>query len=75
MRRQMFTLGLVVSVISSTPFAQAPQEPHETISRDVYFKIRSEAASAVYHLAMRDEKLPRFSKDQMPALPGTNPTQ
>ena len=27
-------------------------------------------AAAVYHLAMRDEKLPRFSKDQMPARPG-----
>ena len=32
-------------------------------------------ASAVYHLAMRDEKLPRFAKDQMPALPGATPTQ
>lgn len=28
-------------------------------------------ASAVYHLAMRDEKLPRFSKEQMPSLPQT----
>ncbi len=27
-------------------------------------------AAAVYHLAMRDEKLPRFAKDQMPAHPG-----
>ena len=27
-------------------------------------------AAAVYHLAMRDEKLPRFAKDQMPARPG-----
>ncbi|MBP7777082.1 MAG: M20/M25/M40 family metallo-hydrolase [Acidobacteria bacterium] len=27
-------------------------------------------ASAVYHLAMRDDKLPRFAKDQMPARPG-----
>jgi Zn-dependent M28 family amino/carboxypeptidase len=32
-------------------------------------------ASAVYHLAMRDEKLPRFPKDQMPPLPGAAPTQ
>ncbi len=32
-------------------------------------------ASAVYHLAMRDEKLPRFSKEQMPALPATTTTQ
>jgi carboxypeptidase Q len=28
-------------------------------------------AAAVYHLAMRDEKLPRFTKDQMPAPPVT----
>jgi len=28
-------------------------------------------ATAVYHLAMRDEKLPRFTKEQMPALPST----
>lgn len=27
-------------------------------------------ATAVYHLAMRDDKLPRFAKDQMPARPG-----
>lgn len=27
-------------------------------------------AAAVYHLAMRDEMLPRFAKDQMPAKPG-----
>jgi carboxypeptidase Q len=27
-------------------------------------------AGAVYHLAMRDEKLPRFTKDAMPARPG-----
>ena len=26
-------------------------------------------ASAVYHLAMRDDKLPRLTKEQMPALP------
>jgi Zn-dependent M28 family amino/carboxypeptidase len=32
-------------------------------------------ASAVYHLAMRDEKLPRFPRDQMPALPAPTPTQ
>jgi Zn-dependent M28 family amino/carboxypeptidase len=28
-------------------------------------------ASAVYHLAMRDEKLPRFSREQMPQVPAT----
>lgn len=27
-------------------------------------------AAAVYHLSMRDEKLPRFANDQMPARPG-----
>ena len=27
-------------------------------------------ASATYHLAMRDDKLPRFAKDAMPARPG-----
>jgi hypothetical protein len=32
-------------------------------------------ASAVYHLAMRDEKLPRFSKEQMPPLPGATTSQ
>jgi Zn-dependent M28 family amino/carboxypeptidase len=31
-------------------------------------------AAAVYHLAMRDEKLPRFPKDQMPALPNAPTT-
>ena len=31
-------------------------------------------AAAVYHLAMRDEKLPRFTKDQMPALPAATTT-
>jgi hypothetical protein len=31
-------------------------------------------AAAVYHLAMRDEKLPRFTKDQMPALPTATTT-
>jgi carboxypeptidase Q len=30
-------------------------------------------AAAVYHLAMRDEKLPRFSKDAMPPKPGATP--
>ena len=32
-------------------------------------------ASAVYHLAMRDEKLPRLTKDQMPRLPGSTTSQ
>jgi hypothetical protein len=32
-------------------------------------------ASAVYHLAMRDEKLPRLTKEQMPPLPRATTTQ
>ena len=32
-------------------------------------------ASAVYHLAMREEKLPRLTKDQMPTLPRATTTQ
>jgi carboxypeptidase Q len=32
-------------------------------------------AAAAYHLAMREEKLPRFTKDQMPALPSATSTQ
>jgi hypothetical protein len=32
-------------------------------------------ASAVYHLAMREEKLPRLTKEQMPRLPSTTTTQ
>jgi hypothetical protein len=31
-------------------------------------------AAAVYHLAMRDDKLPRFSKDAMPPKPGAPAT-
>ncbi|MGE3508382.1 MAG: M20/M25/M40 family metallo-hydrolase [Vicinamibacterales bacterium] len=30
-------------------------------------------AAAVYHLAMRDERLPRFTKDEMPANPADRP--
>ena len=32
-------------------------------------------AAAVYHLAMRDEKLPRLTKEQMPGLPSAATTQ
>jgi hypothetical protein len=32
-------------------------------------------AAAVYHLAMRDEKLPRLTKEQMPPLPSTTTSQ
>ena len=31
-------------------------------------------ASLVYHLAMRDERLPRFTKEEMPRLPGAPAT-
>jgi carboxypeptidase Q len=30
-------------------------------------------AAAVYHVSMRDEPLPRFSKDEMPTKPGAAP--
>jgi hypothetical protein len=29
----------------------------------------------VYHLSMRDEKLPRFTKDEMPRLPAATTSQ
>jgi len=32
-------------------------------------KSATSIASALYHLAMRDEMLPRFSKETMPAPP------
>jgi carboxypeptidase Q len=32
-------------------------------------------AAAVYHLAMREEKLPRLTKEQMPSLPSTTTSQ
>ncbi|HEY9405180.1 MAG TPA: M20/M25/M40 family metallo-hydrolase [Pyrinomonadaceae bacterium] len=46
----------------------------DTYERIVESDVRSAAivvASAVYHLAMRDEMLPRFSKERMPAPPPT----
>jgi hypothetical protein len=44
----------------------------DTYERIVESDVRSAAivmAAAVYHLAMSDEMLPRFTKDKMPALP------
>jgi hypothetical protein len=44
----------------------------DTYERIVESDVRSAAvvvAAAVYHLAMRDEMLPRFTKDKMPAPP------
>ncbi|HEY0082698.1 MAG TPA: M28 family peptidase, partial [Pyrinomonadaceae bacterium] len=46
----------------------------DTYERIVESDVRSAAivvASAVYHLAMREEMLPRFTKDKMPAPPPT----
>jgi len=46
----------------------------DTYERIVESDVRSAAivvAAAVYHLAMRDEMLPRFSKERMPAPPPT----
>jgi carboxypeptidase Q len=42
---------------------------YERIIEDDAKKSAIAIASAVYHLAMRDEMLPRFSKEEMPPLP------
>ena len=45
----------------------------DTLERIVEADVKRSAvaiASAVYHLAMREQMLPRFSADKMPALPG-----
>jgi carboxypeptidase Q len=44
-------------------------DTYERIIEDDVKKSAAAIASAVYHLAMRDEMLPRFQKDQMPAPP------
>jgi len=49
----------------------------DTYERIVEADVRSAAivvAAAVYHLAMREEMLPRFSKERMPAPPPPTPT-
>lgn len=46
----------------------------DTYERAVEEDLKSSAiviAAALYHLAMRDELLPRFSDEEMPSLPGT----
>jgi len=48
-------------------------DTYERIVEDDVKKAAIVIAGAVYHLAMRDELLPRFSKDQMPRPPGTPP--
>ncbi len=44
-------------------------DTYERIIEDDAKKSAVVIAAAVYHLAMRDELLPRFSKEQMPPLP------
>ena len=44
-------------------------DTYERIIEDDVKKSAMSIASAVYHLAMRDEMLPRFAKDKMPAPP------
>jgi hypothetical protein len=53
-------------------------DTYERIIEDDAKKSAIVIAAAVYHLAMRDEMMPRFSKEQMPPLPtrpGAQPTQ
>ena len=45
-------------------------DTYERIVEDDVKKSAMVIAAAVYHLAMRDELLPRFSKEQMPRRPG-----
>ncbi len=44
-------------------------DTYERIVEDDMKKSAIAVASAVYHIAMRDQMLPRFSKEQMPAPP------
>jgi Zn-dependent M28 family amino/carboxypeptidase len=44
-------------------------DTYERIVEEDVKKSAASIASAVYHLAMRDEMLPRFSKENMPARP------
>ncbi len=44
-------------------------DTYERVIEDDAKKSAMAIAAAVYHLAMRDEPLPRFAKEQMPALP------
>jgi hypothetical protein len=48
-------------------------DTYERIIEDDVKKSAIVIAAAVYHLAMRDEMLPRFAKDTMPALPAPRP--
>jgi hypothetical protein len=44
-------------------------DTYERIVEDDVKRSAMTIAAAVYHVAMRDEMLPRFTKDQMPASP------
>ncbi len=48
-------------------------DTYERIVEDDVKKAAIVFAAAVYHLAMRDELLPRFSKETMPAAPPVRP--
>jgi hypothetical protein len=48
-------------------------DTYERIVEDDVKKAAIVVASTVYHLAMRDELLPRFSKEEMPRAPGAPP--
>jgi carboxypeptidase Q len=43
-------------------------DTYERVSEEEAKQAAIVIASAVYHLAMREEKLPRFGREQMPAL-------
>jgi len=49
-------------------------DTYERIIEDDVKKSAVTIAAAVYHLAMRDEMLPRFSKDKVPAPPAARTT-
>jgi carboxypeptidase Q len=48
-------------------------DTYERIVEDDVKKAAMVIAGTVYHLAMRDELLPRFSKEEMPRSPGGPP--
>jgi hypothetical protein len=48
-------------------------DTYERIVEDDVKKSAIAIAAAVYHLAMRDEQLPRFSKEEMPRRPQQPP--
>ena len=48
-------------------------DTYERIVEDDVKKSAIIIAAAVYHLAMRDQQLPRFAQGNMPALPPPRP--